>query len=136
MGQIDNDMAAIEADGNLDKAEKKRARGNVKKQALIDFVQGNLPFTLPLSGQRSVEFLTASVSDTPTGQCMWTATGIFKINGVVQPFDWPWIVINPPMLRRSTQGQSDSERIVDGVTHFYKEDPWTVLKNLADRVFV
>ncbi len=136
MGQIDNDIAAIEANSGLNQAEKKRARGNIKKQALIDFVQGNLPFTLSLSGNRSVEFLTASVSDTPTGQCKWTATGIFRINGVVQPFDWPWIIINPPMLVPSSKGSSDTERVVDGVTVYFKEDPWTVLKELANRVFV
>lgn len=136
MGQIDDAIAAIQVDDGLSKGQKKRARGAVKQQALNDLVQGNLPFTLGMSGQRSVEFLTASVTSSPTGQCIWTATGIFKINDVVQPFSWPWVVVNPPMLRPSSPGQANTTRIIDGETINLKEDPWWVLKDLADRVFV
>ena len=136
MGQIDDAIADVEADDGLSKSQKKRARGDIKQQALIDLVQANLPFTLSLSGKREIEFLTASVSASPTGQCVWTSTGVFTIDTVVRPFDWPWVVVNPPMLVPSNPGQADTTRIVDGETLYFKEDPLAVLKNLADRVFV
>ncbi len=119
MGQINDAIAAVEANEGLSKGQKKRARGDIKQQALIDLVQDNLPFTLSMSGKRKVEFLTASVASSPTGQCVWTATGIFTIDDVVQPFSWPWIVVNPPMLVPSNPGQADTTRIVDFETlHF------------------
>ena len=93
------------------------AIADVKVTAMNDLIANNLPYTANLSGGREVTFTQAIVSKTPGGAAMLSAQGEFRRNGVLQEFDWPWVLVNPPMdnkLRGANTAQAMLE-VLDGV---------------------
>ena len=119
MGQIQNDIDAIGANGSLTAQEKKTAIGQVKLDALEARITNFLPYTVVIDANRQVTFDRVTLSLGAEGSCILSAYGEFRRDGTPEAFDWPWLLVNPPML---TGGRV--------------EDPEEALREVCDRVFV
>jgi hypothetical protein len=137
MGQIINAIAAIDADSTKTADEKKRLRAIAKLDGWADSVQKVLPYTVTIDASRAVEFTGVDLGLTQSGQFKVVASGVFRRDGVDEAWDWPWILVNPPVAVPSSQGQSEwtKEREDGSKTVHYREDLAEAIRLLCDRAF-
>lgn len=140
MGAINDAIEAINADGGLTEEQKRTQRANAKITGWNAALKSRLPYTINIDGARQVEILNAIIGATPAGSPMITAWGVFRRNGQVQPYSWPWKIINPPLLIASDQADGDVTRTVlddegQPTTRWLKEDILEALRQIANLAF-
>ena len=136
MGQIINAIAAIDADSTKTADEKKRLRAIAKIDGWADSVQKVLPYTVNIDASRAVEFTLVDLGLTASGQFKVIARGVFRRNGVEEAWNWPWILVNPPIAVPSSQAQSEHIKTRGGKTAYYREDLPEAIRQLCDRAFI